>query len=730
MASLALARREFNRRIHQLFQQWRKVRFEAATLEWFLTAPLVQGMVQQQIAGTIPPLTGPTLVKLCLAWAVELLRPPLDAPVETKQRRDFTILAAYYREGQAAKAVYYPLGGSESTFRTNWCKEATAAVAELLCQHWHATAESAMGQQWRRYAQVHQLAPGVQNVLQLLAVSTTPWPAAWFSRLPDLAATSPADAPAVASQVYAHQAKTAATLQQLPIQEALACFRELGWLPTASVPETSVIEFVPALREQLRQSLTYEELQQGHRLAAYGAFLAHTPLIASGHWQQAGEQSCAAQVLLHTGQALLTMDDEQEDTPLAPAVIHTLALLLKNLAGPTLEAQAWGRLKRLRGRLAHLQIIQPQETPTDPPAILLQQAMTEYQEALRFLSDSAEKAAVHYQLAALTLPLDSALADHHLRQCIDLLTGAPDGNVLIGRAYIKRAWLSIQQRPDLVAAEANLKQARLLLDNLIPREPRLWSDWYNAWGTLCFCKGEFSKGVEALAQGINLLREQPNQVRLCMMLHNQGLEFSTRHSGEQRIALHYLQESLAIAVRIQHVQMQMLCYKAIGGCYFHQQQYVEAIRFYERAYALIHADSDFKVHLCYDLAEAYVMLLLPEPAITYFRQGLTLAQQMALPELIAAYHALAAQSPWLWIEPYKPRMAAAIRLLLTHGQLKSQEYAQAAKINEKTALKDLQEWVGQQILCQVGKARATVYRFPYHCHILSAQMLHISDVSS
>ena len=105
------------------------------------------------------------------------------------------------------------------------------------------------------------------------------------------------------------------------------------------------------------------------------------------------------------------------------------------------------------------------------------------------------------------------------------------------------------------------------------------------------------------------------------------------------------------------------------------------------------------------------MRRLPEPAITYFWQGLTLAQQMNLAELIAAYQALATQSPWLWIEPYKPRMAVAIRLLLTHGQLKSQEYAQAANINEKTALKDLQDWVEQQILCQVGKARATVYRF-------------------
>lgn len=702
MASLALSRREFQRHIHQLFQQWRKDRFDAATLDWLLSAPLIQSSGQ--------PWPATTVAKLFLAWAVELLRPPVDAPIEAKPQRDFTILAAYYRDGQAAKAVYYPLGGTESTFRTNWCKEATAAVADLLYDHWHATAETTIGQQWLHYAQLHHLPPGVQHVLQLLVVSTAPWPAAELNDLPRLAAFPPDSTAAVTRQLQAAQAPIATLLQQLPVQEALILFRELGWLPASHITSNTVA-FAPALRAQLGQSLTYEEVQQGHRLAAYGALLVNRPLPASWHWQQAGEAQYAAHLLLQTGQALLGMDDDQEALPMTPAEVQTLTALLKNLTGAALEAPVWGQLKWLRGRLAHWQATQPPETPADPPALLLQQAMSDYQEALRFLTDGAEKAAVHYQLAALTLPLDSPLADHHLRQCIDLLAGAPLDNALRGRAYIKRAWLSIQQRPDLVAAEANLKQARLLLDALPTRDPRLWSDWYNAWGTLCFCKGEFSKGVEALAQGIDLLREQPNQVRLCMMLHNQGLEFSSQQSSEQRIALHYLQQSLAIAIRIQHHRMQMLCYKAIGGCHFHQQQYTDAIHFYERAYALIPADSDFKVHLCYDLAEAHAMAMNPEAAIIYYRQGLALAHQMALAELIAAYQELTTQVPWLRLTPYKPRMAAAIRLLQSQGQIRSQEYAQAANINEKTALKDLQAWVEQQILSQVGKARATVYRF-------------------
>lgn len=717
MSNVMSTREAFNRRVHQLFQEWRKARFTPATLDWLATAPLIQSALLLPSCPRLAPLTVATLAEFCLAWLVALRRPPVDAPTDPKQVRDFTILAAYYGQGDAAKMVYQALGGTESTFRTNWCKEATVAAAELLYQHWHATADTAIGRQWQLYVQSHHLPPALQPVLQLLAVSTTPWSTAWLAQLPlHLSAATPA-APQTATPLSLTLAKSAATLHQLSIQEAIECFSSLGWLPPAgATPAEQMVAFTPDLREQLCNSLTPAEIQNSHRLAAHCAFFAQNALTAVWHWLQAGEEQCAAQVLLDSGQMLLTMDDLEGDTaqegmPLTAAVTATLAQLLDQVRSQAVDAPRWGQIKRLRGRVAQQQAHQLHTTASTARAALLHRARIEYQEALLFLPDGADKAAVHYQLAELSFALDSALADQHLRQCIELSTLAPTDHALLVRASIKRAWLAIQQRPDLTAAEACLKHARLLLDALPARTPMLWSDWYNAWGTLCFCKGEFSKGVNALAQGIDLLREQPNQVRLCMMLHNQGLEFSTQDRGEQKIALHYLQQSLAIAVRINHVQMQMLCYKALGGCYFHRQQYGEALNFYQQAYALIPADSDFKVHLCYDLAEAYVMLLTAEPAITYFQQGFHLAQQMALTELIEAYQALAAQAPWLRITLYKPRMEAAIRWLHAHGQIKSQEYAQAAHINEKTALKDLTAWVEQQILYQVGKARATVYRF-------------------
>lgn len=715
MSNVMLTRSAFNQRVHQLFQEGRKARFTPATLDWLATAPLVQRALALHTCAEMAPLSVATLARLCLAWLVELLRPPTDAPTDPKRLRDFTILAAYYGQGAAAKTVYQALDGTESTFRTNWCKAATTAAADLLYQHWDATAESASGRQWQLYVQIHALPPAVQPVLQLLAVSTTPWPVAWLAQLPRHLAAAPAAAQP--SPLSLTLAKSTTTLQQLPIQEAVACLAHLGWVSAAVTTTTvPIVTVAPPLREQLCSSLTPAERQNGHRLAAHCAFLAQEALTAAWHWLQAGEMECAVQVLLESGQQLFTDDDlegEQtpEETPLTVALTATLAPLLDQVGGQAVDAPRWGQLKRLRGRVAQLQARQAQATAPPARAALLQRALTEYQEAIHFLAAGIDKATVHYQLADLSFAMDGALADQHLSHCIEQLTSIAPDHALLVRAYIKRGWLTIQQRPDLTAAEANLKQARLLLDARPTRTPMLWSDWYNAWGTLCFCKGEFSQGVNALAQGIDLLREQPNQLRLCMMLHNQGLEFSTQHSGEQKIALHYLQQSLAIAIRSSYVQMQMLCYKALGGCYFHMAQYGTALTFYQQAYALIPADSDFKVHLCYDLAEAYVMRLEAEPALTYFRQGFQLAQQMALAELIAAYHALAAQSPWLWIEPYKPRMAIAIRLLLSHGQLKSQEYAQAANINEKTALKDLQEWVEQQILCQVGKARATVYRF-------------------
>ncbi|MCE7985460.1 MAG: hypothetical protein DYG89_30160 [Caldilinea sp. CFX5] len=722
MSSVALSLQEFQQQIHQLFQQWRKGRFAAASLQWFLRAPLLQSASELLPLTNAAPSNDTVLVKLCLMWTVEQLRPAAGAAADPKRVRDFTILSAYYQQGRPAKDVYYSLGGTESNFRTHWCKEATATAAELLYHYWDAPAETAISQQWQRYVQIHQLPSGVQRVLQLLAVSTIPWPTAWLMNLPQHLA-APLSHEQQSDPIRALLTEAAAALANLPVQEAIHDLINLGWLQPASaataMTATATSAFTPAVRARLVNSLTAEEVKQGHRLAAHCALLAQAPITAAYHWLQIGANRCAAHLLLHSGQVLLTLDNNQEEMPLEADAIATLAHLLRNLSPQAFEAPVWGRLKRLCGRVAQIQAAQPQQMPPTMRATLRQSAITEYQEALLFLTDRAEKATVHYQLATLSLPLDSALADQHLRQCITLLTPelipalTPEATntILLVRVYIQYAWLSIQHRPALTAAEANLKQARLLLDTLPMRDLNLWSDWYNAWGTLCFCKGAFSKGVEALAMGIELLREQPNQIRFCKMLHNQGLEFSTQHPAEQKVALHYLHQSLAIALRMDHTEMQMLCYKAIGGCYFHLQQYAEAIRFYEQAYVLIPTDSDFKVHLCYDLAEAHAMQVEPAAAITYFRQGFTLARQMGLQELLAAYHDLAAQAPWLWLESYKPRMAVAIRLLLSNNQIKSQEYAQAAHINEKTALKDLQAWVAQKILHQNGKARATTYAF-------------------
>lgn len=705
-------RRDFARRIHQLFQQWRKGHFDAALVEWCLAAPLLQGVVATLASANVAKPRDSDLIKLFLAWTVESLRPPADVPPTADVVRDFTILWAYYRQGDAAKTVYQALGGTESTFRTNWCKEATAAAADLLYERWHATVETPIGQQWQLYALRHQLPPALHPVLYLLTVSTTPWSAAWLRQLPLSLPTTPH---ATTTFALPPLAGSEPARQALPITAALDWLVRVGWLPAADDALADwMVALPPALRAQLHNNLTPEERQNGHRLAAHCALLAQDGLTAAWHWLQAGEAQAAIHLLLEHSTALFAVDELDNDpaaakTPLTAQAQATLAQLLDQAPQQAVDAAQWGQIKRLRGRIAQLQARQLQVATPAERAELFQRTLTEYQEALHFLPQGADKAAVHYQLAELAFALDSALAEQHLRQCIELLTAAPTARALLVRAYIKRAWLAIQQRPDLTAAEASLKHARLLLDALPDRAPILWSDWYNAWGTLYFCKGEFTKGVDALAQGIALLREQPNQARLCMMLHNQGLEFSTRPQGEQQIALHYLQQSLAIAVRINHVQLQMLCYKAIGGCYFHLQQYDAAIHYYNQAYALIPADSDFKVHLCYDLAEAHILQVTPTAAITYFHQGLALAHQMALQDLIAAYHDLAAQSPWLWIDSYKPRMDAAIRLLLTQGQLKSQEYAQAATINEKTALKDLQSLVAQTILLQAGKARATTY---------------------
>ncbi|MFN8445013.1 MAG: hypothetical protein U0175_29775 [Caldilineaceae bacterium] len=700
--------------VHQLFQQWRKGSLSTVSVRWLIASPWISSAMRT-LPVTIKVATPEaSLVNLALAWLVELLRPTATEP-DAKDLRHFTILAQYYGEKQAAKVVYQPLGGSESTFRTNWCKEATAAAADLLRQRWAEADDSEFSRRWQTYAHLHLLPSEAQHLLHLITVSQQPWSALYLCQAPrHLAAMTEMEAQQTGEPLASALAEASNLLQQIPIEDAIRCVSDLGWLThpfTLPCAVDSPVELHSGVRSHLSNILTAEEQQLGHRLAATCCWLAQDWLTACWHWQAASEFRVAAQLVQLFGEPLLTREEEPDESPLSDEQVVRLATLLQKLPSQPFTVPEWGRIKWLGGRVAQLQANHATPNEGGERAAFVQSAIVQYGEALRCLTDPEQRATLHYQLAQITTTLDSSLADQHFEHCIALLKGTATASPLLVRAYMRRGWLYIQQRPDWVAAEAWLKQARLLLEELPERNALLWSDWYNGWGSLCFCKGEFDQGVAALASGIDLLHEQPNQLRLCKMLHNQGLEFSTQPNGDQQIALYYLQQSLAIAQQLSHLQLQMLCHKAIGGCYFYLNQFEKAITSYQQAYELISGDSDFKAHLCYDLAEAHAMLLNVEAAIRYFQLGLTLAQRMNLSPVLAVYHQLADQLPWLRIYPYKPRMEVAIRLLIAHKAIKCEEYAQTAKINDKTARKDLNDWVEQKLLRQVGKARATTYKF-------------------
>lgn len=700
--------------VHQLFQQWRKGSFTNESVQWLVASPWINSAIRTLPATANVLFTEATLVSLALAWLVELLRPTVPAS-DPKDLRHYTLLAQYYGAKQPAKVVYQPLGGSESTFRTNWCKEATASVADLLRQHWAEADESEFSRRWQIYAHLHLLPSAAQQLLHLITVSQQSWSALYLCQAPRyLAAMTKMEAPQTGEPLASALAEANNLLQQFPIEDAIRCVSDLGWLTqpfTSLCTADSPVELRSGIRLHLSNILTAEEQQLGYRLAASCCWLAQDRLTACGHWQAAGDFRVAAQILLTIGEPLLTLETDPEEAPVHGEQLAQLAALLQKLPSQPFTVPEWGRIKWLSGGVAQLQANHATANAGSERAIFLQSAIAQYNEALRCLTECEEQVTLHYQLAQITTTLDSNLADQHFQHCIDLLKSKVTATPLLVRAYMRRGWLYIQQRPDWVAAEAWLKQARLLLEELPERDALLWSDWYNGWGSLCFCKGEFDEGVAALADGIALLHKQPNQLRLCKMLHNQGLEFSTQPNGDQHIALHYLQQSLAIAQQLPHLQLQMLCHKAIGGCYFYLNHFEKAITSYQQAYKLISGDSDFKAHLCYDLAEAHAMLCNIEAAIHYFQQGLTLAQRMNLSTVLTVYQDLATQLPWLGIESYKARMEVAIRLLIAHKTLKCEAYAQAAHINEKTARKDLNDWVEQGILRQLGKARATIYTF-------------------
>ncbi|MFN8492022.1 MAG: hypothetical protein U0350_30755 [Caldilineaceae bacterium] len=695
-----LPQSSFANRIHLLFQQWRKRKFDPTLSEWLATAPLFRTAWVDAVAVIDPAWPQARRIELFLAWVIEWVRTTDGEAAAAKKERHVYILQDYYGQRFSAKAVYLPLGGSESTFRTNWCKEATQYASERLYAHWQDTGETAVAGQWRVYAQSRSLAPAYQSFLQLLTVSQRPWPVAALMNLFLNAAKQPTWA----------GLPTANWLQEPQpfIAEALACFTRLGWLYAASpVDGEPMIELNAAIRQQLDNFLQPEERQQAHRLAAQGYGLAQARLDACWHWQSAGDIEQAAQAVLASGQPLLAAYDEEVDAP--PGQLARLAELVQRFDSKAFASVVWGQLKQLAGRIAQLQAAQAARTDPAALARYTEIALAEYKLALLYLTKPQAQALVYFQMARLYSRLDNALAVQSFKLCLMRLDAHQLRNELWARTHLRCAWLYIQQCPDLIAAEAHLKQARLPLNELGPPALLLWSDWHNAWGTLAFCKGEFQKGVEALTQGIALLTDQPDRLRLCKLLHNQGLEFSAQPHADQTIALYYLEQSLTIAQQLDHRFMQMLCHKVIGGCYFRSQNFAEAILAYQQAYALMSATPDFKAYLCYDLAEAYAHILQIGDAIHFFKQGLEIAQTLHLSDILVEFQNLTLEYPWLQIETYAPRMAWAIQLLHEQGRLKSKAYAEMAKINDKTAMKDIQMWLDQKIVRQVGKARATYY---------------------
>ena len=122
--------------------------------------------------------------------------------------------------------------------------------------------------------------------------------------------------------------------------------------------------------------------------------------------------------------------------------------------------------------------------------------------------------------------IDEALA--HYNEGIDLLEKSPFTNRLrLLQMYIDRAWIFIEQRPDLDKAAATLRRADTLIDR---RHLPEWADLHNCWGELFQYKKKFKDAIKYRFRAWLAAQELKDVQGMIKFAHNLGVDY-TKNTG-------------------------------------------------------------------------------------------------------------------------------------------------------------------------------------------------------
>jgi tetratricopeptide (TPR) repeat protein len=665
------------------------------------TSPLAAGGLVEACFLTNEPISpdgrGRALTSV-LRWAVDRLR-PAGAPSWTDYAwQRFHVLYAYYIDSDKDKNPYTREDPDKNpTLRGDLDKKTTITLADLAAWMYvqeptvyqrRQEAVEAVGRVLREeiaapkfarerkaYALADRYARHLPNAQLLLRA------AAVFRHFVSIDVLHH-----MAGDVARHREAAASDIQHSVLELAMT------YLLVSNDQGTSVMVH-PEARPYLLSLLSPEERHAWQRTAGDHYEKQGDYVEAAHHLHQAGATERAAGLLIaHAQDAMRDMHIEE------------LYEVLAEFRRAELGENTWARLKIVAGQVAEL--------IHDFDA-----ALAEYGGALQ-AGDARTRAEAYYRRAKVLegKNVDEALA--HYDEGVVLLeemahgrqAGAQDR--LLAEMYIHRAFIFLQDNPDLERAEMNLRRAEMLVQR---SDKENWADLHNAWGGLYNRREDYSRAVEHRMQAWVAANALKDGERMMKMAYNLGMDYA--YQGQYERALEYLEQGKDLASTMGNQYLRGVCHKGIGNCYFFRGCYQEAIAAYQAAYANLVAckNRDWQACICHDLAEAYARLGDTAQAEHYFREGLAIAQEANDQGLLEAFRALAREivpgdAASLPLEKrLNERQQQALAYVREHGAITNRGYRKLTGVAQRQAARDLIELVEQGILKTVGQGRATRY---------------------
>ncbi|MFK7802965.1 MAG: tetratricopeptide repeat protein [Anaerolineae bacterium] len=600
-----------------------------------------------------PDIRGRTF-RSVLRWATDRLKPGGEHNWYANEWRNFNTLNFFYLEGLKVAELSEKMGIADQTLYLVR-SEAIAAVTQVLLEEIKSPVDGKRRKNYSLEDQYKLQTNYSRKILRLLAAFGQSMPYRLISSV-------------------------------LQVNDNSDLIQSLSELVNSGLiisdPTFSTVLVHPETIDFLALQLSSNEIEEWHELMA-DYFLEQENFIeAATHYKKANQPQKCASILLNNHEAII--NDMQ---------IEDLQQLLRSLKRTELNDDTWIQIQLLEGD--NLKLMGN-----------LEGAIDAYQKALSAES-IALKAQAYYQraMALFLINLDEALA--HYNYCIQLLSTEKVNTDLLTQAFIGQANVYLHEN-QLDIAENSLQEATQIIDE---SNREIFSYLQSAWTRLSTKKNDLKKAASHGQQAWLAASEIGDSVRMAEMSYNLGVIYA--QLGDFGKSSDYLEKSSVIAKEIGNLEVLAVNRKTLGGLYFIQKDYENAIKEYEAAWEMLTnmGNLNWQTHTAYDLAEVYGEVNDVAKFWDFYKKGVALAQEFGNSSLAEEFFKLKEKFGFQDnLENLNDRQMAAIHHMRQYGKITNREFQSITQLSPRQALRELQDLVEKSIIEKAGKGRSVHYR--------------------